>query len=126
MRLGGDQTIDRPAFGHRQTGCLQDVFGAIFSHRQCRGEHARMGVGNPEHFEDALDDSVLAEWAMQRIESDIGLEISENLPNVSIDIDLGDLKPLFRQRLGASGSEFSDTPRSAEIPAHQDGNVLFH
>jgi hypothetical protein len=63
-----------------------------------------MGIGNPEHFEDALDNSVLAERPMQRIKSDIGLEIGEDLPDASIDIDLGDLKSLFRQRLGAGGS----------------------
>ncbi len=33
MRLGGGQTINGPAFGHRQTGRLQDVFGTVLSHR---------------------------------------------------------------------------------------------
>ncbi len=63
-----------------------------------------MGIGNPEHFEDALDDSVLPERAMQRIESDIRPEISENLPDISIDVDLGDLKPPVPPAPWRSGS----------------------
>ena len=53
--------IDRHAVRDRNAGRLQHDLGEILLHRQRRGQHPRMGVGNAQDFEHALDRAVLAD-----------------------------------------------------------------
>ncbi len=54
--------------GHRDAGGLEDDLGLMLVHRQRRGQHARMRVGDAQEFEQALDGAVLAISPVQRIE----------------------------------------------------------
>ena len=85
-------------------GGAHHVLGAILLHRERRSEDARMGVGNAQHLEHALDDPVLAEAAVQRIEGDLGFYARKYLGDVPIYVDRCDDKSLLFQGLGAGGA----------------------
>ncbi len=53
--------------------CGEHALGDRLVHRQGRGQHAGMGVGNAHDVEQALDAAVLAEAPMQRVEHHRGL-----------------------------------------------------
>ena len=59
---------------HRQPGRREDLLGPRLVHGQRRGQHAGMGVGDPQPFQQALDAAVLAPAAVQRVERDVGLQ----------------------------------------------------
>jgi hypothetical protein len=61
-----------------------------------------MCVGNLQDFENALNGPVFTHFAMQSIESDIGLQLTQPLRNIAIDINLGDAETLVPQRFCAS------------------------
>ncbi len=63
----GDDRLD-----DGQAGGGEDVLGALLVHGERRGQDARMGVGHPQQFEQALHAAILAPAAMQRVEDDIG------------------------------------------------------
>ena len=79
MLVPDGETVHHLGFGHRNAGRFRDRLCLLLVHGKSRGEHARMGVGNCQIFEDALDRAVLAERAMQRIEGDIRLELRQHL-----------------------------------------------
>ena len=59
------------AVHHRQTGHAQRVLGPGLVHRQGGCQHAGMGIGQVQPFQDALDTTVFPEPAMQGVENDI-------------------------------------------------------
>ncbi len=64
------------ALGHAHADRGDDALGARLVHRDRRGEHARMRVGNAHQLEQALDAAILAEAAVQHVEDDVGLAAS--------------------------------------------------
>ena len=90
------------AGGHdRQPGGGIGALGLFLVHRQRRGQHARMGIGNAHPFEDALNAAVLAPAPVQRIEGDIGLQRGETRAEIGAGIDLSNGITLFPQRFRA-------------------------
>ena len=63
MAARGLVAIDDDPVGDRNAGRREHDLGEILLHRQRGGEHARMGVGNAQDFEHALDRPVLADRA---------------------------------------------------------------
>ena len=94
-----------------------DVLGARLVHRQRRGEHAGMRVGNAQPFEHALDAAVLAPAAVQRVEGDVGLR---RRPDATRGRGRRRPRPprypAARNAAAHSRPETSDTSRSAERP----------
>ena len=66
-RALGDDAVD-----HRQTGGAVDRLGAGLVHRQRRGQHAGMRIGDAHPFQQALHAAILAPAAVQRVEHDVG------------------------------------------------------
>ena len=67
-RMKAEKTRCRDPLGAKDTLCRQLV------HRQCGSAYTRAGIGNTEHIERPLQDSVLAVLSMQRIEYNCGAE----------------------------------------------------
>ena len=105
--------------GDWNTRELHDVLGTLFVHRQRRRKNARMRVRDGEHFEDALHATVLAELAVQRVETDIGIYGFELAPEVSIDVDLGDAITLAAQRFTDSRAGVEAHLAFRRQPAHR-------
>src|SRR5690606_10335494 len=95
------------AFRNRQVRRREHLFRPRLVHRQGRGEHAGMRVGNPQPFEDALDASVLAPATMQRVEDDIRPGTRKHLGQIlpGIDLDYVESFTPQRSRAFASGNE---------------------
>jgi hypothetical protein len=83
-----------------------------------------MRIGNFKIFQDALDRAVFTEWAMQRIEGDIGPEIRENGSDVTVDIHTRDLIALAFQRGRASLSRREADRPLRRKPTHKNSYVL--
>ena len=78
------------AADHRQAGiAMKIVLGGRLVHRQRRGEHPRMGVGDRQHLADALHRAVLAADPVQRVEDQVGprVERAQQRRQVAADID---------------------------------------
>ena len=85
-----------------------------------------MGIGQLQHFEDALDGAVLADAAVQRVEDDVGLQPRQHVADVARDVDAGDPKPLAFQRAGAGFARSQRHLSLGRPAAHQDCDVLAH
>ena len=101
MAFGRREAIRRNAFRDWHPGGAKKLLGAIFSHGERRGEHAGMRIGNPQHFQNALHDAVLAKTPVQRVEGNVGAEVCERSGDVAVDIDAGDFKTLRLERFRA-------------------------
>ena len=104
---------------HRQPGGGEDLLRALLVHRQRRGEHAGMGVGDPEPLEDALDAAVLAPAAVQRVEGDVGPRLAERRREVGAGVDLDDLESLLPQRSRALATRHERNLTLGRTAAHQ-------
>ena len=60
-----------------------------------------MCVGKSQILQDALDRSILAKWAMQRIEGDVRPEVRQHLSDVASDVDPRDAIALCLKRVRA-------------------------
>src|SRR6185437_6838488 len=69
----------------------EHILGALLVHGERRVQHARMGVGNPQKFQHALNAAIFAPPAMQRVEHHVrlgGEELGfESLAVVDLDHD---------------------------------------
>ena len=117
----GDHVI-----GDRNAGGLEHDLGLVLVQRQGRGQHARMGIGNAQEFQHALDGPVLSKTAMQGIESDIGLKRAQAFGNVVADINFGHPITGAAQRLGTALARTQRYRALIGEPPHQDGDMFCH
>src|SRR6185312_733822 len=103
---------------------LGDLLGLLLVHRQRRGQHARMGVGNGQIFENTLDGSILAERAMQRVETDIRLERTQNRADIATDVDLAHLVAYGLQGNGTGIPRRQRYRPLGRKPTHEHGDML--
>ena len=85
-----------------------------------------MGVGNAQHFEDALDDAVLAIASMQGVEGDVGPQRRERFADVAVDVEARDLKAFGFERLRAGLPGAQRDFALGGQSAHQHGDVFGH
>jgi hypothetical protein len=126
MAFGRRQAIRRNAFRDGHPGGAKKLLGAIFSHGERRGEHAGMRIGNPQHFQNALHDAVLAKTPVQRVEGDVGAEVGERFGDVSVDIDTGDFVAFGFERCRAGLARAQRHVALHRKAAHQHGDVFGH
>ncbi len=87
MLLRRFQPVHDPRLRERDAGGLGNDLRLFLVHGERGGQHARMGVGNLQHLEDALDRAVLAKGAVQRVEGDVGLQFLQHGGDVALNID---------------------------------------
>ena len=118
------EAVDHLRFRHRNADRLGDLLGLLLVHGKRRGEHAGMGVGNAQIFEDALDGAVLAERPMQRVEDDVRLELGKHGADIARDIDAGDLVAFLLKRIGTGVPGGQRHGPLGRKPSQQDGHML--
>ncbi|MNL57258.1 hypothetical protein D3C87_1808050 [compost metagenome] len=72
MGARGFGARDDDVVGDRNAGGLEEDLGLVLVHGKRRGQHARMGIGNLEEFEHALDHAAFPEGAVKGIEGNVG------------------------------------------------------
>jgi len=82
-----------------------------------------VGIGKAQRLQHALDAAVLAPFAVQGVEDDVGLQFGQHLGQVSAGVDAGDLADLPFQGLGAHLPRAQGNLPFGRQPAHQDGDV---
>ena len=85
-----------------------------------------MGVGNAQHFEDALNDSILAIAPVEGVEGDVRAQGRERLADLAIDIKARDLESFGFERPGAGFARAQRDFALVGKPAHQHGDVFGH
>ena len=126
MRLGGLETRYHAVLGDRNAVGAKQRLGIVFLHRQRRRQHARMGVGNAEDFQQALQRAVLAGPAMQHIERDVGFGGAQGRRDVAGDVDRGDPVAEAPKRCGAGLAGAQRNVALRRPAPHQNGDVLGH
>jgi hypothetical protein len=71
--------------------------GALLVHGERGGEHAGMGVGDAQPFEQALHAAILAPAAMKRVERDVGGDLGKTLGEVRTCVHLHHVIPFCPQ-----------------------------
>ena len=114
------------AFHHRQTGGAVDFLGLDLVHRQGRGQHAGMRIGDAKPFQQALDAAILAPAAMQGVEADVGAQFGQPRRQIGAAIDLRHLVTSLPQGLGAfAPRDKRHFPLSGK-PTHQNRHFGGH
>ncbi|CCV14803.1 hypothetical protein MESS4_710033 [Mesorhizobium sp. STM 4661] len=127
MLVLNGEAIGHLRFRHRNAGGLGDLLGLLLVHGKRRSEHAGMGIGNSQIFEDALDGAVLAERAMQRIEGDVGLELDQHRSDIARDIDASDPVAFILERIGTRLPRRQRHGPLGRESSQQNGHMLaFH
>ena len=122
LKAGGDQ-----ALRHRDAGRAKQLLGHVLLHRQRRGQHAGMAVGDGENFQHALQGAILARPPVQDVERHVGLDGAEHGRDVASDIDLGDAVAAdLLQRLGASLAGAQRDLALGRPASIEDRDVLGH
>ncbi len=121
---GGRETRDHDAVRQRDAGGRHHELGLGLVHRERRGEHSGMGVGDAQELQQALDAPVLAHRPVQGVEGDFRLQGREIARHVGRDVEARHPVADALQRGGAGGAG-----REAHRPlggpaAHQDRDVL--
>ena len=124
MRRGCLVTRNQHAGGDRHAVPRDDLLGRFLVHGEGGGQHARVGVGEPHHFQEALDAAVLTPAAVQGVEADIGLQLGERRGQIAIDVDARDAKALALQRVGAFPAGRQRHLALGRPAAHEDSDVL--
>ena len=88
MARGGLGLRHQPTLGHRQAGGGEDLLGLDLVHGHRRGQHARVGVGDPQPLQQALHAAVLAPAAVERVEHDVGARVRKPPDQVRPGVDL--------------------------------------
>ncbi len=112
-----------PAFGHRQPLGAERRLRTRLVHGERRGEHARMGVGQPQPLEQPLHATILAPAAVERVKNDIGVRFGKPRGQVEAGVDLRHLETLVPQRGRAAFPRREGDLALGGGPAQEDGHL---
>ncbi len=83
----GREAVEEAAARHRDAGGGQHRLGLGLVHRQRRGQHARVGIGDAQQLQHALHAAVLAPAAVQHVQRHVGLQPGQHLGHVTAHVD---------------------------------------
>ncbi len=114
------------ALGAAQAGGDERLLGRRLVHRERRGEHARVRVGDLHQVEQALDGAVLAALAVQRVEHDVGLgrQGGDQAADVARHVERVDAVAALDQRARDLGAARQRDFALGRPTAHQDEHAL--
>ena len=123
MAGGHGAAIEQAAAGNHHARRRQHGLGPVLVHGQRRGQHAGVGIGNGQGLEHPLHTAVLAPHAVQGVEGDVGLQLSQDLGQVATGGDAADPRDLPLKRLGAHAAGRERHLALGRQSAHQDGDM---
>ncbi|MNI55090.1 hypothetical protein D3C73_1100170 [compost metagenome] len=123
VAAGDLMPVEQAAARHDDARRVQNGLGLVLVHRQGRGQDAGMGIGQLQRLEDALDAAVLAPFAVQGVEDDVGLQRRQHLGQVAARVDTRDLADLPLQGVRAAAPRGQRDLAFRRQAAHQDSDV---